>query len=118
MSNRPPQMKPYAQKLRREMTAQERRLWYDCLKTLPLRVRRQHVLGDYIVDFYVPERRLVIELDGSQHYEAAGAQKDRARDAYFAERRIGVVRYTNHEIDTSFDAVCEDLYRRLGLALD
>ena len=53
MSNRPAHLTPYSQKLRREMTAQERRLWYDCLKTLPIRVRRQHVLGDYIVAFSV-----------------------------------------------------------------
>ena len=118
MSNRPAHLTPYSQKLRREMTPQERRLWYDCLKTLPIRVRRQHVLGDYIVDFYVPERRLVIELDGSQHYDPEGAEQDLARDAYFAEHRIRVVRYSNHDVNTSFDAVCADLYRRLGLAID
>lgn len=118
MSNRPPHHTPYAQKLRREMTPQERRLWYDCLKKLPVKVRRQHVLGGSIVDFYIPERRLVIELDGSQHYGPEGAEADRQRDAYFADRRIRVVRYSNHEINTSFDAVCEDLYRRLGLEID
>lgn len=118
MSNRPPHLTPYAQKLRREMTPQERRLWYDCLKTLPVKVRRQHVLGDYIADFYVPERRLVIELDGSQHYEAEGAETDRQREVYFAEHRIRVARYSNHAVNTSFDAVCEDLYRRLGLEVD
>ena len=118
MSNRPSHLTPYAQRLRREMTPQERKLWYDCLKTLPVRVRRQHVLGPYIVDFYVPDRRLVIELDGSQHYDAEGTEQDRTRDAYFAEHRIKVLRYSNHEINASFDSVCEDLYRRLGLQID
>ena len=118
MSNRPSHLTPFAQKLRREMTAQERRLWYDCLKSLPVKVRRQHVLGSYIVDFYVPDKRLVIELDGSQHYGTEGVEQDRMRDAYFADRRIRVVRYSNHEINASFDAVCEDLYRRLGLEID
>ena len=109
---------PFSQKLRREMTAQERHLWYDCLKTLPLRIRRQHVLGPYIVDFYVPEKRLVIELDGSQHFDSEGAEQDHKQDAYFTEHGITVVRYSNHEISASFDAVCEDLYRRLELEID
>ena len=118
MSNRPPHLTPFSQKLRREMTPQERHLWYDCLKALPVGVRRQHVLGPYIVDFYVPEKRLVIELDGSQHFCTEGAEQDCKRDTYFEEHRITVVRYSNREINASFDSVCEDLYRRLGLEID
>ena len=62
-------LRPYAQKLRREMTKEERHLWYDFLRTLPVNFYRQKVLGSYIVDFYCASAKLVIELDGSQHFE-------------------------------------------------
>ena len=56
-----------SQRLRREMTKEERHLWYDCLKHLPVTVQRQKVIGCYIVDFYIESRQVVIELDGRQH---------------------------------------------------
>ena len=68
-----PQLTANAQKLRREMTKEERRLWYDFLKHLPVTVNRQKVIGCYIVDFYCASHKLAIELDGSQHYEAKGS---------------------------------------------
>ena len=61
-----------AQKLRKAMTKEERHLWYDCLKLLPVTVHRQKILGNYIVDFYIASAKMVIELDGSQHYEDVG----------------------------------------------
>ena len=74
-----PKLKPYAQKLRREMTKEERHLWYDFLRTYPVRFLRQKVIDWYIVDFYCHSARLIIELDGSQHYEAQGLLRDRIR---------------------------------------
>ena len=74
-----PRLKPFAQKLRREMTKEERHLWYDCLKKLPVTFNRQKVIGSYIVDFYCASAKVIIELDGSQHYEENGKAADEKR---------------------------------------
>ena len=110
-----PKLRKNAQKLRSEMTKEERRLWYDFLKQLPVTVNRQKVIGHYIVDFYCASRKLVIELDGSQHYEAEGAASDRERDLALNSLGITVVRYSNDDVNRRFDGVCTDLLRRLGL---
>ncbi len=110
-----PKLRKNAQKLRREMTKEERRLWYDFLKRLPITVNRQKVIGPYIVDFYCASRKLVIELDGSQHYEDEGAASDRGRDHALNQLGITVVRYSNDDINRNFDGVCADLLRRLEL---
>ena len=98
-----------AQTLRKAMTKEERRLWYECLKNLPVTVNRQKVIGQYIVDFYIASAKLAVELDGSQHYEADGMQKDRERDAALARLGIRVLRYSNADIKTNFRGVCEDI---------
>ena len=110
-----PQLKANAQKLRREMTKEERRLWYDFLKRLPITVNRQKVIGHSIVDFYCASAKLAIELDGSQHYEDAGLASDRERDRALNQLGITVVRYSNEDVNRNFDEVCEDLLRRLDL---
>ena len=110
-----PKLRKNAQKLRREMTKEERRLWYDFLKQLPVTVNRQKVIGRYIVDFYCASRKLVIELDGSQHYESEGAVSDQERDNALNQRGITIVRYSNNDVNRNFDGVCSDLMRRLGL---
>ena len=110
-----PKLKRNAQKLRREMTKEERRLWYDFLKRLPVTVNRQKVIGRYIVDFYCASAKLVIELDGSQHYEEGGAASDRERDLALNGLGFSVVRYTNDDINRNFGGVCADLLRRLKL---
>ena len=110
-----PQLRKNAQKLRREMTKEERRLWYDFLKQLPLTVNRQKVIGRYIVDFYCASAKLVIELDGSQHYESEGTASDWERDYALNQLGITVVRYSNSDINRNFDGVCADLLRRLQL---
>ena len=97
------------------MTKEERRLWYDFLKKLPLTVNRQKVIGHYIVDFYCASAKLVIELDGSQHYESGGTTSDRERDYALNQLGITVVRYPNSDINRNFDGVCADLLRRLQL---
>ena len=109
---------PNARKLRKEMTKEERHLWYDCLKLLPVTVHRQKVLGNYIVDFYIASAKLVIELDGSQHYEDAGRQKDEIRDAYLRNIGCHILRYSNADINQRFRTVCEDIYNHLQINAD
>lgn len=104
-----------AKTLRKHMTKEERHLWYDFFKQLPLTVNRQKVIGPYIVDFYCAEAKLVIELDGCQHYEDRGKASDAERDDYLRQQGLSVVRYSNSEIHTQFEAVCQDLYQRLPL---
>ena len=110
-----PRLKRNAQKLRREMTKEERHLWYDFLKLLPVTVNRQKVIDQYIVDFYCASAKLVIELDGSQHYESEGAAADRQRDNALNQLGITVVRYSNNDINKNFEGVCADLLSRLAL---
>jgi len=100
----------FAQKLRREMTKEERHLWYDFLKGLPVTIHRQKVIGDYIVDFYCASKNLVIEIDGSQHYDQEGTILDSVRDKYLNNLGLTVKRYTNDEINHSFESVCKDIY--------
>ena len=104
-----------SQILRREMTKEEKRLWYDFLKKLPVTINRQKVIGNYIVDFYCASAKLVIELDGAQHYEEQGKQDDRIRDDYLNSIGIKVIRYTNLEIKRNFDGVCEDIRKYILL---
>ena len=106
-------LKEYSQNLRKNMTKEERHLWYDFLKLLPQTVNRQKVIGRYIVDFYCAEAKLVIELDGSQHYSEEGRQNDLERDSYFASQSLTVLRYTNLDIKQNFDGVCADILRHL-----
>lgn len=102
-----------AQKLRREMTKEERHLWYDFLKTLPITVHRQKVIGKYIVDFYCAKAKLVIEIDGSQHYEDIGLKKDIVRDEYLKDSGLTVVRYSNYDVNTNFEGVCNDIAKHI-----
>ena len=110
---RNPGLTEAAQRLRRNMTREERHLWYDFLKTLPVTVHRQKVIGPYIVDFYIARAKLVIELDGSQHYEPERRRMDLARDQYLAARGLTVARYSNRDIHEEFSAVCRDIWRRV-----
>ena len=102
-----------ARSLRKNMTKEERHLWYDFLKSLPVMVHRQKVIGHYIVDFYIADAKLVIELDGSQHYEAEGKYPDEMRDAYLNALGLTVLRYSNADINLRFATVCEDIWNRL-----
>ena len=93
------------------MTREERHLWYDFLKGLPVNVNRQKVIGPYIVDFYISQWRIVIELDGSQHYELEHKQMDIARDEYLSAMGLSVLRYSNADVRERFQLVCEDILR-------
>ena len=95
-----------ARALRKNMTRQEKRLWYDYLNTYPVRFYRQKVLGKYIADFYCANANLVIELDGSQHYTMSGAESDADRTAFLNGYGIDVLRISNYDVDTNFEGVC------------
>ncbi len=100
--------------LRHDMTPEERHLWYDFLKSLPVTVNRQKVFGPYIIDFYIHSASLAIELDGSQHYDSEEqCSHDKQRAAYLKEQGIQIVRYANSEIWDSFDGVCTDILEHL-----
>ncbi len=89
------------------MTKEERHLWYDFLRTYPVRFSRQKVLGKFIADFYSAEAKLVIELDGSQHYEEIETQKDAERTAFLKAYDLRVIRIPNNEVNNNFAGVCE-----------
>lgn len=103
-----------AKVLRKNMTKEERRLWYDFFKVLPVTIHRQKVIGDYIVDFYCAAGKIVIELDGSQHYEEQGMRCDAVRDAYLNGLGITVLRYSNLDIQQNFSGVCRDILRHIS----
>ena len=101
------QLVPFAKQLRKEMTKEERHLWYDFLRTHSARFSRPKVLGKYIADFYSAEAKLVIELDGSQHYEEINAEKDAERTAFLEGYGLTVIRIPNNEVNRNFRGVCE-----------
>ncbi len=109
-----PKLTTNAKNLRKNMTKEERHLWYDFLKSLPITVHRQKVIGDYIVDFYIASSKTVIELDGSQHYENKGKESDARRDRYLNELGIKVLRYSNLDVNQRFESVCEDILNELN----
>ena len=100
-----------AQRLRREMTREERHLWYDFLKTYPVQFKRQQIVGKYIADFYCFKAKLIVELDGSQHCEPEQMAYDRERTAYLEEKGFLVLRYSNLDVIRNFSGVCENIGR-------
>ena len=103
----------FSQQLRKEMTAEEKKLWYQFLKKMPYTFHRQKVIGSYIVDFYCAKAQLVIELDGTQHYETDGQKADAERDAFLSAQGLRVLRYSNRQINQEFSRVCEDILQYL-----
>ena len=101
------QLVPFAKRLRKNMTPEERQLWYDFLRMYPVRFSRQKVLGQYIVDFYSAEAKLIIEIDGSQHYESKNVEKDTERTAFLQSYGLKVIRIPNNEVNRNFRSVCE-----------
>ena len=108
-----PKLDANAKTLRKNMTKEERHLWYDFLKTLPIMVHRQKVIGNYIVDFYIASSKIVIELDGSQHYEDKGVENDANRDRFLGSLGIKVLRYSNLEVTQKFESVCQDILNHI-----
>ena len=99
------QLVPLAKHLRKEMTKEERHLWYDFMCSYPVRFSRQKVLGKYIADFYSAEVKLVIELDGSQHYEDENMDKDEERTTFLEGYGLQVLRIPNNEVSRNFRGV-------------
>ena len=104
-----------ARTLRKNMTPEENHLWYDFLKRLPLNVRRQHNIENYIVDFYIAEKKVVIEVDGVQHSVPENMEADEKRDRALSAWNIKVLRYKNESIKKCFDDVCQNILENLGL---
>lgn len=97
---------PFAKSLRKNATPQENHLWYDFLRSYPIRFQRQKTIGQFIADFYCDRAKLVIELDGSQHFTPEGITHDEARTAAIETVGVTVLRFTKRDIDSEFQAVC------------
>ena len=97
------------------MTPEEKRIWYEFLKLLPFTVKRQYTIENYIVDFYIPSHKLIIEIDGSQHDNEGNYEADVVRDRTLSEWGLRVLRYSNNQVKTEFSKVADELIRELGL---
>lgn len=104
---------PRAKELRKNATPQENHLWYDCLCNCPVRFQRQKAIDSFIADFYCHAAKLVIEVDGSQHYSAQGQAYDRERSEILERYGLRVLRFSNYEIDTQFSSVCDTIYQAI-----
>ena len=99
-----------ARALRRNLTPQEHKLWYAFLRNYPIKIYKQRIIESFIVDFYCAEARLVIELDGSQHYTEQGKAYDAERSAILQQYDLFILRFANNDVDNHFNAVCEQIH--------
>ena len=106
-----------AKNLRKNATKQENHLWYDYLSKYSVRFQRQKAIDSFIADFYCHRAKLVIEIDGSQHYEPFGIEYDEKRSQIFAEYGITVLRFTNADIDKNFEGVCAEIDKKVKTLL-
>ena len=113
---RNPKLVELARALRKNMTKEERKLWYDFLRGYPARFRRQEIIGSYIADFFCDKARLVIELDGSQHYDEQIAY-DETRTAYLQAQGMAVLRVSNLDVLKNFEGVCMEIDRQVKVRL-
>jgi very-short-patch-repair endonuclease len=104
-----PKLIPRAKENRREMTPAEKKLWYGFLKNAPVKFRKQRPAGWYILDFYCPEKKLVIEVDGAQHYSKQGRDYDAIRTAYLESCGLEVIRFANKEVMTNLETVAKKI---------
>ena len=109
---------PFAKSLRKNATPQENHLWYDFLHSYRPRFQRQKAIDSYIADFYCEKARLIIELDGSQHFTPEGMTYDEARTCVLNAYGLTVLRFTNHQIDSEFRAVCTKIDAAVAARLD
>ena len=100
-----------ARMLRKNMTRHEKHLWYDYLTKYPVRWYRQRIIENFIVDFYCSNAKLVVELDGSQHYTEQGLEYDKERSLYLEANGLMVLRFSNDDIDKNFEGVCLEIDR-------
>ena len=96
-----------AKNLRKNATSEENHLWYDYLSRYEIRFQRQKAIDHFIADFYCHKAKLIIEIDGSQHYTEQGRQKDEFRTEILEGYDLKVIRFTNRQIQTNFRGVCE-----------
>ena len=96
-----------AKNLRKNATPQENHLWYDFLSEYEIRFQRQKVIDNFIADFYCHKAKLVIEIDGSQHYTEEGKLKDDFRTEILEGYNLKIIRFTNRQINTNFKGVCK-----------
>ena len=108
---------PLAKELRKNMTPWERKLWYDFLRSYPVRFQRQKAIGNYITDFYCAKAKLVIELDGGGHYTAQQTEKDEIRMKELETMNLTVLRICNLDIDRNFSGVCQAINDTVKRAL-
>lgn len=108
---------PNAHTLRQNATPQERHLWYDFLSSYPIRFQRQKPIDNYIVDFYCHKAKLVIEIDGSQHYTHTEITCDNVRTQQLQKYGITVIRVSNREINEDFQGVCQYIHRTVSSIL-
>ena len=106
-------MRSCGQYLRKNMTKEERHLWYDFLKTYPIQFKRQYLIGPYYADFYCYRAKFIVELDGSQHCEPEAIHYDAARTAFLQQQGFAVLRLSNRDVMTRFPAVCEVIDREV-----
>jgi len=107
-----------AQNLRKNMTDEEKKLWYQFLKKLPMTVNRQKNIGNFIVDFYICSKNIVIEIDGRQHLSAEHKVADAKRDAELASLGLKVLRYSNKNVRENFIEVCSSILHNVGMTWD
>ena len=98
-----------AQKLRKNMTKEEKKLWYQFLKGYPVQFKRQVTCDEYILDFYCPKAKVAIELDGLHHQVGQISENDRTRNDRLESMGIHVVRFPNANIRKDFNHVCEEI---------
>lgn len=96
-----------SQNLRKNQTKEENLLWYNFLRRYPHQFRRQYKIGNYIVDFYCHKARLIVELDGSQHYDTVQKKRDDLRTNYLEANDLKVLRFSNLDVTRQFRGVCE-----------
>ncbi|MBE6590544.1 MAG: DUF559 domain-containing protein [Ruminococcaceae bacterium] len=99
--------------LRRNMTPQEKRLWYDYLRYYPMKIYKQRIIDNYISDFYCHKAKLVIEIDGSQHYTDKGMEYDKIRTKTLEQYQLEVIRFSNRDIDSNFNEVCDSIDKKI-----
>ena len=100
---------PLAKILRKNMTPWERKLWYEFLREYPIRFQRQKAIDNFIADFYCHKAKLIIEIDGSEHYTEKGIKADNFRTEILEGYDLRVIRFTNRQVDTNFNGVCEHI---------
>ena len=107
-----------AQALRKNMTPEEKHLWYDFLKHLPMKAHRQYNIGNYIVDFYIPQKQLVIEIDGIQHLTEENKEKDQIRDKFLEGQGLRIIRFPNESIRKNFADVCQIILNQIEVKFE